>query len=259
TKKIVDRFADCLVPGGFLFLGHAESLSQISTRFERVSHAEGFCYRKKTAGAPAPRPEPKPVRERRPDSDRPRSRPRPAPAVTVAPTPPPAEGEAQPDELFQRATALFNAERFAEASQLVGQILGLDPMHVGALVLHGFILANNGHFEEALELCDRVLGIDDLRADAYFLRAVIFDMLDRPAATEEYRKAILLQVDFVMPHYQLGRFYIRRGKFREGVRELRNSLKILERGGEESLIPYSGGLSREVFLEQLRRELARVA
>jgi chemotaxis protein methyltransferase CheR len=256
TKRIVDRFADSLVNGGFLFLGHAETLAQVSTRYERFSHAEGFFYRKKAGAAPVARPEPKTTRERPRLSEQVQPRPAPPP-----PPEPGAEGEEEPgvEECFRRATALYNAEQFAEASQLVGRILRRDPEHTGALVMHGFILANNGHFEDALAVCDRVLGIDDLRPEAYFLRGVILDMLDRPTATEEYRKAILLQMDFVMPHYQLGRLYIRQGKFREGVRELRNSLKILERGGEESLVPYSGGLSREVFLDQLRQELTRVA
>ncbi len=264
TKKIVDRFADSLVCGGFLFLGHAETLAQVSVRFERASYAEGFFYRKKSDSAPEGRPEPRPVRQEpwpvRPEA--PKAVPvRPAPARPVPPPPVVAEGVAEPgpEVSFQRATALFNAEQFAEASRLVGQILRHDPEHVGALVMHGFILANKGDFEEGLEVCNRVLGIDDLRPEAYFLRGVILDMLDRQTAVEEYRKAILLQMDFVMPHYQLGRLYIRQGKVREGVRELRNSLKILERGGAESLVPYSGGLSREVFLEQLRLELGRVA
>ena len=76
---------------------------------------------------------------------------------------------------------------------------------------------------------------------------------------EEYRKAILLRMEFVIPHYYLGRLYFRIGKETEGSRELRNTLKILEKVREESMIPFSGGLSREVFLQQVRDELAKVA
>lgn len=34
--KLVDRFADVLKPGGFLFVGHSESLQRLSGRFESV-------------------------------------------------------------------------------------------------------------------------------------------------------------------------------------------------------------------------------
>jgi len=43
------------------------------------------------------------------------------------------------------------------------------------------------------------------------------------------------------------------------LRELKNSLKILEKSGRETIIPFSGGLSREVFIGQLRDEIQRVA
>lgn len=45
TRQVVDQLADCLRPGGYLFLGHSESLSQITRLFERVQYGSGFFYR----------------------------------------------------------------------------------------------------------------------------------------------------------------------------------------------------------------------
>jgi len=42
-KKLVERYADTLKPGGFLFIGHSESLYQVSDRFELIGHT---VYRK---------------------------------------------------------------------------------------------------------------------------------------------------------------------------------------------------------------------
>jgi chemotaxis protein methyltransferase CheR len=42
-EKLVSRLADCLAPGGYLFVGHAESLSQVSHLLEYVQPA---VYRK---------------------------------------------------------------------------------------------------------------------------------------------------------------------------------------------------------------------
>jgi chemotaxis protein methyltransferase CheR len=44
-RKLVNRFANCLVPGGFLFLGHAESLQGLSTRFAMLHRNKGIAYR----------------------------------------------------------------------------------------------------------------------------------------------------------------------------------------------------------------------
>lgn len=263
TREIVEKFADSLVPDGFLFLGHAETLAYISTRFERHTQDGGFYYRRKSPDVTGVRPEPKPASVPKASLLPPQPPARPVLQPPVRPLARPvAAEEPRPDlnDIYRRATALFDAERFGEASQLLNEILRHQADHEGALVLHGFILANNGHFDEALKLCAQLQDVNDLLPEGYFLKGLILDMLDRvPEAVEEYRKAILLRMEFVMPHYHLGRLHIRQGKIRAGERELRNCLKILEKGGVESVVPHSGGLTREVFLEQLRNELARVA
>ena len=45
-KKVIDMFYERLLPGGFLFLGHSESLLNVSTAFELVHLSEDLVYRK---------------------------------------------------------------------------------------------------------------------------------------------------------------------------------------------------------------------
>jgi len=55
-RKLIGTFFDKLVPGGYLMLGHAETLMNISTSFELVHFKNDMVYRKpivKTAGVPA--------------------------------------------------------------------------------------------------------------------------------------------------------------------------------------------------------------
>lgn len=45
-RKVIDMFYDRLLPGGYLFLGHSESLLNVSTAFELVQLREDLVYRK---------------------------------------------------------------------------------------------------------------------------------------------------------------------------------------------------------------------
>jgi chemotaxis protein methyltransferase CheR len=48
-KKVIDNLYDRLTPGGFLMLGHSESLLNVSTAFELVHLSEDLVYRKPLA------------------------------------------------------------------------------------------------------------------------------------------------------------------------------------------------------------------
>jgi chemotaxis protein methyltransferase CheR len=56
-KRVIDMFYERLVPGGFLFLGHSESLLNISTAFELVHLSEDLVYRKPLLSSPVRRGE----------------------------------------------------------------------------------------------------------------------------------------------------------------------------------------------------------
>src|SRR5258708_9794718 len=45
-KRVIDMFYERLMPGGYLFLGHSESLLNVSTAFELVHLSEDLVYRK---------------------------------------------------------------------------------------------------------------------------------------------------------------------------------------------------------------------
>ncbi len=46
TRKLIEGLRDTLAPDGYLLLGHAESLWQMSEGFTLVEHERAFCYRK---------------------------------------------------------------------------------------------------------------------------------------------------------------------------------------------------------------------
>jgi chemotaxis protein methyltransferase CheR len=45
-KRLIDKFYRCLAPGGYLFLGHAETLQGLSSKFRFIYHNKGAVYQK---------------------------------------------------------------------------------------------------------------------------------------------------------------------------------------------------------------------
>jgi chemotaxis protein methyltransferase CheR len=44
-RRLINRFTSCLMPGGFLFIGHAESLQGLSQQFAMLHRDKGIAYR----------------------------------------------------------------------------------------------------------------------------------------------------------------------------------------------------------------------
>jgi chemotaxis protein methyltransferase CheR len=245
NRRIMERVSRCLRPGGFLFLGHSETLQNLSEKFLPVHYRGGFYYRLHQEFSPVQVAE-KPLEP--PEAFATVLTPAPPPVEPVAAVLPPVEPEV--DELLDQARQAFEREEFAVAEKIFERILCLQHDHVQVLVGMGFIRANQERYFEALEFCEQALGINDLVAEAYFLRGLIFELQEEfVAAAEEYRKALLLDLDFIMPHYNLSRIYQRLGRPKEARCALNNTLRLLEQTVNETVIPYSGGVSRAVFLE----------
>jgi chemotaxis protein methyltransferase CheR len=257
TKKVVEKFAEALNPGGYLFLGHSETLSHISSRFERHILAGGFYYTKKSEAAAQGKqslagklPPAQAAVDKRPAVERI------LPAIKSPPVGTRQDKKPDLEAVFALALNSMYQGNYPEAAAVISEVLRVKPDHTGAIMAEGEIHLMCGRAEEALERFNKALSLNDLLAEGYFLRGFLFEMRDRiKDALDEYRKAVLLKMDFVMPHYNLGKLYFRSGDVKSCSREFRNSLKMLEKAGREAIIPFSGGLSREVFLEQLRSEM----
>ena len=259
TKMVVEMFANYLNPGGYLYLGHSETLVNVSSKFERHIQSGSFYYRKKATASPeAEKPAATVLSRNLPGTVKAAksvgSAAQSAPPLIVKP----AES-INPDHLFRKGLAFLHQENYVAAAEVMRELLQLQPHHLGAILADGQIRLAQGKNTEALDCCNRALALNDLLPEGYFLRGLVFEINDRiAAALEEYRKAVLLKIDFVMPHYQLGKLCFRTDDSKTSVRELRNSVRLLEKAVRGAVIPFSGGLSREIFLEQARNELAIV-
>lgn len=282
SKTLLARIAESLAPGGFLFLGHAETLRGISQEFHLKHSHNTFYYERKSGDKPrAPQsvapaassskavhtPLPVPLE---PDSswtdvivqssnrianltDR---------AATLASGPRSRrsrEGAPAAKDLgWDPATAfdLMRSERFAEALDLLRDLPARAKADPDAQLLLAVLLTNNGELSEAQKICAGILESDELNAGAHYLMALCKEHAgDRKPAITHDQTAIYLDSAFAMPHLHLGLMAKRLGDFEMAKREIGHALTLLGREDSSRILLFGGGFTREALTEFCRAQL----
>jgi chemotaxis protein methyltransferase CheR len=265
--------ARALAPGGYLFLGHAETLRGLSQDFH-LCHTHGtFYYQVKegveltgrthwredapsppTAFSPAPVVDPGDgwVHTIRKAAER-------IQALTRDPQPSAAPAQAVRAPTWDLALALdlLRRERFIDALALVR---AYPPESVGdrdVLLLLAVLLAHNGELDAAEETCHRLLAIDELNAGAHYVLALCDEGKGDPrAAAEHDQVAVYLEPTFAMPRLHLGLLARRAGDRESARRELGQALMLLESEDPSRLLLFGGGFRREALVALCRAEFA---
>ncbi|HEV2888988.1 MAG TPA: CheR family methyltransferase [Frankiaceae bacterium] len=204
TRRLMRQFHDALSDGGYLFLGHSETLWQINDEFRLVTLGDAFVYRRDVPGDERRSVLP----DRRtgddglpPEGDR-RVGPRRAPSrsaweVLTKPrvlpfprrTPPAAPVPAAGDPLDEVRGAL-KAGRYADAAALASAVARTDSMRAESYYLHGLALANLGRDADALVELRKAIYVDPMAGFAHFLLAGVLSRLgDAGGAARSYRAA----------------------------------------------------------------------
>ncbi|HEU4675586.1 MAG TPA: CheR family methyltransferase [Motilibacteraceae bacterium] len=214
TRALVERFAEVLNPAGWLLLGHAETLWQLTDAFAVVPLGEAFAYRP-VAARPVPRPVTPPGAARR---GLPLRRPRlgqltvlpPVPAAPLpaspslggepgvgrpaeAPVLPRRRSAARADEgaaALAAARAALEGGAYLEAARLAARAAAGQPLEVAAHLLAGRALVCAGKDAEAVEPLRRAAYLDPRAGDAQFLLAGALSRTGaHAAAAAAYRAA----------------------------------------------------------------------
>jgi chemotaxis protein methyltransferase CheR len=196
TRALVERFRDALVPEGWLLMGPAETLWQLTDAFTLVPTGEAFAYRPMAAIARPPVPVTVP-----PGRGAQRLAPRPAAAAllrtigrTVAPRPtaPVAERRTAPDAsaLLASARQALHGADYQAAAALAEDAVAVDPLLTEAYVVCGEARAAMGQDAEALQPLGRAVYLDQRAGHAWFLLAGSLARTgDRLGASRAYRAA----------------------------------------------------------------------
>lgn len=190
TRALMTRLHHSLRDGGYLFLGHSETLWQVSEDFRLVSLGTGesaaFVYRRLKTEPAAERRAILPDRRTQdegppaPAAER-RVRPRRAEAAPPSPS---------ADQLLDKTRVALSAGQYLEAAQLAAEASVAAPLRVEAFYLRGLALVDTGRDEEALVDLRKAVYLDPQLGFAHFLLAGVLARLGHPeAAAREYAAA----------------------------------------------------------------------
>lgn len=234
TRRVVDNFFESLNPGGYLFIGHSETLTSISDRFEAVEVGGVFLYRK-----PRPRRlfsfdevvanrDGRPARVKTADlnagsvagrilEDR-RAR-REAAESDASPskrkTPPRARPLAEP-------AATPPSIGLARGSELAGDAAGAAP-----LIAEARALLERGEPAKAKAFADQALALDVRNVDAMLVRAHAHaDASDFASAIADASRALAVNPLLAPACYMLGVIYQRQGDLVRALDEYKRTIYI---------------------------------
>lgn len=252
ARSVVGRISQALVPRGYLFLGHAETLRGITPDFHLCHTHDTFYYQQRDqfeaeltqldtlSNAPLLLPvqvEPGVKHSNDPVSQH---------AVTAPPS-------AWDLSLVLEAV---RQERFADALELIGSLPADSHEDPDALLLRAVLLTNHGRVNESEEVCRRLLALDELNAGAHYLMALCREHEgDTDRAIEHGLTSIYLDPSFAMPHLHLGILAKRAGDTVGAQRELGKARVLLASEDASRILLFGGGFSRDALLQLCRMQL----
>ncbi|HWI40346.1 MAG TPA: CheR family methyltransferase [Verrucomicrobiae bacterium] len=220
-RQIVRRFHDCLVEGGVLVVGAAETSTDLYRPFVAARYEDLVVYVKEKASAPGdtaafcPAP-PAAVRTTAPPA-----KPRP-PRPPAAPPAPPSGEDAGRESALSAARSC----------------------------------ANGGDLQQALEWVERVVAFDRTDPEGHYLKALI---LEEKGALEEaaaaLRTTLYLDSGFIPAYFSAGNLARTRGDMEGARRNFRNALALLEPFGDEDTVPRTEGVLARSMREAVRGAL----
>jgi chemotaxis protein methyltransferase CheR len=282
-RVVVERIAGALRPGGYLFLGHAETLRDLSQRFELCQSHGAFYYRLRSdarqlvvapSGVAASQPPPIAaaavagtvpvavvdgaggwVEVIRSAADR-------IAALTASRAATPPAVAARADDLAG-VVELVRRERFGEALAVIDALPAEASDDPDVLLLHAVLLAHGGRLAAAQDACRRLLAIawcgprGPRVAGAHYVLALCCEAAgDRRGAEDHGQTAAYLDPTFAMPRLHLGLAARRVGDHAAARRELGHALVLLHRESASRLLLFGGGFDREALIALCRAELA---
>ncbi len=238
TKRIIQQYADALKEKGFLFIGHAETLWNISEAFHPIEFPRTFIYQKG------------PITEKKPHQFFPYH----LPNLEI-------KSPSLEHYSLENATTALSSITLPSAASSTTPNTSSEPSPTKKLNTEDILkkaveMADQGKWDESIEILQQILQQDNLNTSAYFLLSIVLIKKgDYPAAIAGLRKLLYADSHLAMGYFQLGNLYRLTMQPRLAKKEYKNCLKLLEKIPENESIELSDGMTAGVLYQATRQNI----
>ncbi|MBU1906312.1 MAG: tetratricopeptide repeat protein, partial [Candidatus Omnitrophica bacterium] len=274
TKRVIANFYNCLRQGGYLFLGHAETLWQINDKFETVEFPQTFIYKKVLYSVEEEAIKPfmgvpeinfedfAPIKNAILEEEIILEEAKVWPeektgSPSVAAEPAAVKLEIEP--LYKEATKFLNEKRYEQALSLFDKVIAEDKNHIRAYFAKATILANQAKYKEAIDTLGKIIEVDNLYIEAYYLLGVLMNKIgDFKEAERQFRKVIYSGPEIALTYFNLGNMYLYQKKFSKASREFNTTIRLLEKRSRDEEIRFCEDITVDFLLRACRNHLEEI-
>lgn len=245
--SVIRKFKQCLVPEGVLMLGASDLVSNSIDEMELMQTDKAFFYRRQHCKQPF---DIKVLeQEKKPAVDK-------TSLLKTSDIQIPDKTLKTPVDNLQALKEMMAKEDWLRVNQAVDRCLFEMGQTAELLVYKATAAANLGELESALQICDSALELDPVDKHAFYLSAIVLMELERLSFAEvALRKVLFLDSSFLEAHYQLGLLHLRCDRHVQGMKSLKNALRIAEQGNPQHSLYGAPDTSFERMAEVLRNEI----
>jgi chemotaxis protein methyltransferase CheR len=250
ARRVVEKLANALLDGGWLFVSPVEIPQAALPQLQRIEFPGAIIHRKARATTSYATPTASTPRFDEGLSSA--SQPEPwRPEAFASATVPVRAGDA-PASSAADAAVPFEQGRHTDAAARLDEI-SPNAGDAATMALAARACANQGRLSEALEWCDKALAADKLNAGWSYLRAAILQEQGlADDAIVALRRALYLDQEYALAHFALGNLLGRQGRQRDAERHFRNALSILSACPQETVLTEAEGITAGTLAELIR-------
>lgn len=268
TKRVIHNFHQSLNVGGYLFVGHSETLRTINDEFKSVEVSGIFLYNKERLDE-TPKAEEAATQEETAQEPVVKARNEKDEELGKGSGQEPEKqeeqlrGRAQARRdvagLFEEASEHFKQGRFDEALPLLEQAKKKQPDNADVRLVLAYARANKGDYNSAKAECTRLLELQPLSARGHYFMGVICEKEGRLVdAEEEFRKTLYIDPNFALAHLNLANVYRAQEKSDLARRSYHNAIDLLLKKPEGDWVEFLGGFLGDLVAETAKSGLKKV-
>lgn len=252
SDTVLHKLTKSLRVGGILLLGAAEAISWALPNELTIEVAGAHCYRRRT-----------PLADRSSaaeggagrDSAIARTSNTTRAAFAGDRRPPAAAKKDAEESPYEDIAQRLRRSEWLEALGTIDGHIARDGETGALLILKAKALANLGRFAEAVMACEHALVESPTDEEGYFVYGMaLLGLGETEGAEKAFRRAIFLNPLFLEAHYQVALTLLSTNRVADGLKSLRNALRIADDGDPNREIHDAPGMTFRRFADLVRAE-----